>query len=81
MGRQPHHPPLAEHFAKTPEAPVNPTWVEAMAHRLKTPEGRNLYALREQTPEPVFGIIESRTGTPVSFRCADWKGRAASGAW
>jgi len=25
-----------------------------MAHRLKTPEGRDLYALRKQTPEPVF---------------------------
>jgi hypothetical protein len=24
-----------------------------MAHRLKTPEGRALYALRKQTPEPV----------------------------
>jgi hypothetical protein len=25
-----------------------------MAHRLKTPEGRKVYALRKQTPEPVF---------------------------
>jgi hypothetical protein len=54
MGRQPHHPPLAERFEKTPEAPVNPTAVQAMAHRLRTPEGRNLYALRKQTPEPVL---------------------------
>ena len=30
-----------------------------MAHRLKTPEGRKVYALRKQTPEPVFGIIKS----------------------
>ncbi|HTZ68300.1 MAG TPA: transposase [Roseiarcus sp.] len=62
MGRQPHHPPLAERFEKTPEAPVNPTPVEAMAHRLKTPQGRNLYALRKQTPEPVFGVIKSALG-------------------
>ena len=62
MGRQPHHPPLAERFEKTPEAPENPTPVEAMTHRLKTPEGRNLYALRKQTPEPVFGIIKSVLG-------------------
>src|SRR5450756_955331 len=48
MGRQPHHPPLAERFADTPPAPENPTPVEAMAHRLKTPEGRKLYALRKQ---------------------------------
>jgi len=40
MGRQPHHPPLAERFATTPEAPKDATPVEAMAHRLKTPAGR-----------------------------------------
>jgi len=62
MGRQPHHPPLAERFADTPPAPENPTPVEAMAHRLKTPKGRKLYALRKQTPEPVFGIIKSVLG-------------------
>jgi transposase len=62
LGRQPHHPSLAERFADTPPAPENPTPVEAMAHRLKTPEGRKLYALRKQTPEPVFGIIKSVLG-------------------
>src|SRR5471032_3076633 len=39
-GRQPHHPSLAERFANPPPAPENPTPVEAIAHRLKTPEGR-----------------------------------------
>jgi hypothetical protein len=29
---------------------------------LKTPEGRTLYALRKQTPEPVFGIIKAVLG-------------------
>jgi transposase len=62
MGRQPHHPPLSERFAPAPAAPRNPTPVEAMAHRLRTPEGRALYALRKQTPEPVFGIIKSVLG-------------------
>ena len=33
-----------------------------MAHRLKTPEGKQLYALRKQVPEPVFGIIKSVLG-------------------
>ena len=61
MGRQPHYPPLAERLAPVPP-PENPTPVEAMAHRLKTPEGKNLYALRKQTPEPVFGIIKSALG-------------------
>jgi len=50
MGRQPHYPPLAERFAAAPAAPDNPTPVEAMAHRLKTPDGKTLYALRKQMP-------------------------------
>ena len=78
MGRQPHHPPLAERFGKTPEAPKNPTPVEAMAHRLKTKAGRALYALRKQTPEPVFGIIKSTLG----FRQFSLRGLAgARGEW
>jgi transposase len=62
MGRQPHHPPVGELFCDDPEAPENPTPVEAMAHRLKTRAGRDLYALRKQIPEPVFGIIKSVMG-------------------
>jgi transposase len=78
MGRQPHHPPLAERFAEAPAAPNNPTPVEAMAHRLKTPEGRALYALRKQTPEPVFGIIKSVLG----FRQFSMRGlEKARGEW
>ena len=62
MGRQPHHPPLHERFVGAPPAPDDPTPVEAMAYRLKTPEGGALYALRKQIPEPVFGIIKSVMG-------------------
>ncbi|MGH7119077.1 MAG: transposase [Acetobacteraceae bacterium] len=61
-GREPHHPSLAERFAAAPEAPKDPTPVQAMAHRLKTPEGKALYALRKQVPESVFGIIKSVLG-------------------
>lgn len=61
-GREPHHPSLNERFADAPPAPEAPTAVEAMAHRLKTPEGKALYALRKQVPEPVFGIIKSVLG-------------------
>ena len=64
-GRQPHHPSLRERFAAPPPAPENPTPVEAMAWRLRTPQGKQLYGLRKQTPEPVFGIIKSVMG----FRC------------
>jgi transposase len=62
QGRQSHYPPLSERFAKVPSAPENPTPLEAMSHRLQTPEGKKLYALRKQIPEPVFGIIKSVMG-------------------
>jgi transposase len=62
MGRQPHYLPLNERFADAPDVPENPTPVEAMAHRLRTPIGRKLYALRKHTAEPVFGIIKSVIG-------------------
>ncbi len=47
------------------EAPMpsqNSTPVQAMTHRLSRPEGRKLYALGKQIPEPVFGIIKSVMG-------------------
>jgi transposase len=62
MGREAHHPSLAERFAQDPAAPKNPTPREAMCHRLQTKEGKARYALRKQTPEPVFGIIKSVLG-------------------
>ena len=61
-GREAHHPPLAERHAADPAAPDNPTPMEAMRHRLQTKAGKKLYALRKQTPEPVFGIIKSVLG-------------------
>src|SRR5467141_306711 len=54
QGRQTHYPPLSERFANVPPAPEHPTPLATMAHRLKTPEGKKLYALRKQTPEPVL---------------------------
>ncbi|MDR0672841.1 MAG: transposase, partial [Zoogloeaceae bacterium] len=36
--------------------------LEAMKHRLRTRAGRAVHALRKQTVEPVFGIIESVMG-------------------
>jgi transposase len=62
LGRQSHHPCLSERFAAAPPAPESPTPVEAMTHRLRTPEGKRLYGLRKHTPEPVFGIIKSVLG-------------------
>ena len=62
LGRAPHHPSLDERFAAAPPAPENPTPLEAMVHRLATPEGKKLYGRRKHTPEPVFGIIKSVLG-------------------
>ena len=49
-------------FAALLPALENQTPVEAMAWRLRTPHGKQLYGLRKQTPEPVFGIIKSVIG-------------------
>jgi hypothetical protein len=62
LGRASHHPSLDERFVPAPPAPHNPTPLEAMAHRLATPEGKKLYGRRKHTPEPVFGIIKSVLG-------------------
>ena len=62
LGRQSHYPSLSERFVEAPPAPDNPTPLEVMSHRLQTPAGKKLYALRKQTPEPVFGIIKSVMG-------------------
>ena len=62
LARDKHHQSLSERFAGTPPAPENPTPVETMAYRLRTPEGKKLYALRKHIPEPVFGIIKAVLG-------------------
>jgi transposase len=62
MGREAHHPSLAERFAADPLPPKEPTPLEAMRHRLQTKHGKARYALRKQTAEPVFGIIKSVLG-------------------
>jgi len=63
MGRARHHVSWKQRFAAAPRSPPeSATPMQKMAHRLKTPRGRTLYALRKQTPEPVFGIIKSVMG-------------------
>ncbi len=62
QAREHHHLSWRDRFAEAPPAPEDPTPLEGMRHRLGTPEGRALYALRKQTPEPVFGIIKSVMG-------------------
>jgi transposase len=62
LGRERHHLSWQDRFAAAPPAPDQPTPLQAMRHRLATPEGRQAYARRKQTPEPVFGIIKSIMG-------------------
>lgn len=63
LKRQRHHPTWRQRFAHTPTPPPDSaTAMEKMRQRLQTPRGRKLYALRKQTPEPVFGIIKSTMG-------------------
>ncbi len=69
MGREAHHRALDERFAEDQPAPQNPTPVAAMRHRLQTREGKARYALRKQTPGPVFGIIKSVLGFRQFLLC------------
>ena len=56
-----------------PEAPAaDASTTEVMRHRLRTSAGKAIYKLRQQTVEPVFGIIKSVLG----FRQFRLRGRA-----
>jgi len=62
-GRSRHHVSWKQRFAAAPKSPPDSaTPIQRMAHRLQTPRGRKLYALRKQTPEPVFGSIKAAMG-------------------
>ena len=76
MGRQPHHPPLAERFAYSPPAPKNPTPVEAMAHRPKN--ARRKEALLAAQTDPGTSVRHHQTGTWIPQVPA---ARARQGAW
>jgi len=77
-GRAGHHPTLEERFADPGEAPATADPVARMEHRLRTPEGKALYAQRKSTVEPVFGIIKHVMG----FRQFLLRGlQAVQGEW
>ncbi|MDA2930825.1 IS1182 family transposase [Acidobacteria bacterium AH-259-O06] len=62
VGRESHYLPIKE-LSSSPDLPREDAGeVEKMKHRLKTWEGRAIYAERKCTPEPVFGIIKSVLG-------------------
>ncbi len=63
LSRESHHLPLLQRFAPLPpEPPADADALTRMAWRLKTPEGKALYAQRKQVVEPVFGIIKQALG-------------------
>lgn len=64
MEKTSHHRSVADLEKKLePEAPsAGASLAEHMRHRLKTTAGKKLYKLRQQTVEPVFGIIKSAMG-------------------
>lgn len=77
-GRQNHHPDWKQRLAKAGPPPEDPTPVEAMQWRLSTQEGRDFYARRKSTVEPVFGIIKHVMG----FRQFLLRGlKKVSGEW
>ena len=69
-----HHKTVADLLPQPePEAPApEATAKEKMAYRLKTKIGQELYKLRKQTVEPVFGIIKEVMG----FRRFSLRGHA-----
>lgn len=79
MKRERHNARWNERFVEDPTAPAaSASAMRQMAHRLKTRRGKKLYALRKQTPEPVFGIIKSVMG----FRQFLLRGfESAKGEW
>lgn len=78
LGRQGHYPSLKERFGEPAPLKGRPTTVEAMRHDLKTKRGRQLYALRKCTVEPVFGLIKQ----VMKFRQFMLRGlHSARGEW
>lgn len=77
-GRDKHNQPLLERFAKLDPLSPDADPVSKMKHRLKTKEGREQYAKRKHTVEPVFGIIKH----VMNFRQFLLRGvTATSGEW
>lgn len=61
-GREPHYPPLAERLRPVEPIAEAASDVERMKQRLRMIEGREIYAKRKCTVEPVFGIMKAVLG-------------------
>ena len=75
---EPHNVPLKERFEEPVEQQEFSDPVKAMNQRLRTREGKAVYAKRKSTIEPAFGIIKQVQG----FRQFLMRGvEAVSGEW
>jgi transposase len=78
VGREQHNQSPFDRFSEPPPLPENADSVMRMRHRLKTKDGKSIYALRKVTSEPVFGVIKAVMG----FRGFLLRGyEAAQGEW
>jgi len=76
--RDKHNQPLVERFSDAAPLPENAEPITKMRQKLKTVEGRKIYAERKSTVEPIFGIIKQVLG----FRQFFLRGlEAVSGEW
>lgn len=76
--RDKHNQLLAERFIDPPPLPEGAKPIDEMKNKLKTVEGRKVYAQRKSTVEPVFGIVKHVLG----FRQFFLRGvKAVSGEW
>ena len=64
VGRLSHHIKIAdlEAHSDPPAPPENASAIDKMNHRVRTSAGKELYRLRKQTVEPVFGIVKAAMG-------------------
>ncbi len=61
-GRESHNQSLADRFSEPDPIAKDADAVTKMKYRLKTKDGKALYAKRKCTVEPVFGVIKSVMG-------------------
>ena len=77
-GRQKHNKKIDDILAKEPEPPDNPDAIEAIQYRMNTQKGKDFYAKRKSTVEPIFGIVKHVIG----FRQFMLRGlNAVTGEW
>jgi len=53
---------VEDRLIEPPSVPGDASAVDRMKHRLRTREGRKIYATRKCTVEPTFGIVKSVLG-------------------